>query len=675
MVIGGAGSGKSTVIECLAQWTHRILSKSGDDPNAPYVLKAATTGAASTLIEGSTVHSSLGFDFSSKHTSLNDKKRELKREQLKNLKILIIDEFSMLKSDILYRIHLRLQEITQVYQDFGGINVYLFGDPAQLKPIRGSYIFSEPNCSDYKLAYGDGSDTLWRRFKVINLEENHRQGKDKEYADMLNRVRMGNHTRDDISMLRDKVRPIGSQDLKGALFISAKVKPVTKFNNDAINKIPGRLYISKATHIQAMYKSYKPVIDGSGRIGDTQYVDELSMKVGSRVMLIFNIDVSDLLCNGAIGTIIGIEENQNEKVCGVIVQFDNPSAGREARKRNPMMSLKYPEGTLITKTEQDYSLGRSKGFISSTAKLIQFPLVLAWAVTVHKFQGQTVANPQKVVLDLKSVFEAAQAYVMLSRVQALEQVYILKELPENKIYANILAKLEIERLLTVSLNRNPRKWDDNDPSRLRVCFLNCRSIKNKFDNIKADMNLMKSDVLILTETWLEEGQESIDYQIKGFNMNLNNIGRGRGIACYFNSKFMHRKDMNAKGFSISKITSSQIDVIGVYKSKEGDLKDLVSKINELIDENRFTIIGGDLNICCSKLPNNHLTNKLKEIKFEQIVTQATHIEGGSLDHIYIKQIEEENYEWKLEYFPKYFSDHDALGLTLWKAKIEEIESV
>ena len=158
-------------------------------------------------------------------------------------------------------------------------------------------------------------------------------------------------------------------------------------------------------------------------------------------------------------------------------------------------------------------------------------------------------------------------------------------------------------------------------------------------------------------------------------MKLNNIGRGRGIACYFNNKFMHSKDINSEGISISKITSSQLDIIGVYRSKEGDLKDLVSKIKELIDGKKTTIIGGDLNVCCSKLPNNHLTNKLKEIQFQQIVTQATHIEGGSLDHIYMKQIEEVKYEWDLEHFPKYFSDHDALGLTIWKTKMEDIESV
>ena len=121
--------------------------------------------------------------------------------------------------------------------------------------------------------------------------------------------------------------------------------------------------------------------------------------------------------------------------------------------------------------------------ISSTAKLIQYPIVLAWAVTVHKFQGQTVANPQKVVIDLRSVFEAAQAYVMQSRVQELEQLYILEELPEDKIYANHKALTEIERLLQVSINKNRSDWDnDDDESKIRISFLNCRSIKNKFDH-------------------------------------------------------------------------------------------------------------------------------------------------------------------------------------------------
>ena len=359
MSIGGAG--KSMVIECLTQWAHRILKKAGDDPKTPIVLKAATTGAASTLIDGSTFYFSLGFDFSSKHSSLNEKEKEMKREQLKNLKILIIDEFSMLKADILYRIHLRLREVTQINEDFGGVTIFLFGDPAQLKPIRGSYVFDEPNCLDYKLAYGDGSDSLWRRFDVIKLEENHRQGQDKVYADMLNRIRLNKQTEEDMKKLKTRERSKDHPDIKNALFISAKVKPVKTFNDKALNEVTGKLYVSKATHIQAMVKSYKPRVDQTtGRIGNTQYLDELQLKIGARVMLIFNVDVSDLLCNGALGTVLGIEINQKEIVIALIVKFDNPAEGQEARKQNPMLSQKYPDGTVIKKKEQVESFKKSR---------------------------------------------------------------------------------------------------------------------------------------------------------------------------------------------------------------------------------------------------------------------------------------------------------------------------
>merc|ERR1711888_61771 len=139
-----------------------------------------------------------------------------------------------------------------------------------------------------------------------------------------------------------------------------------------------------------------------------------------------------------------------------------------------MMRNKYPDGTIVKRVEREYSLARNQGLVSSTARLIHFSLVLAWAVTVHKFQGQTVKAPQKVVIDLRSIFEAAQAYVMASRVQELDQLYILEELPENKIYANQTALAEIDRLLQVSKNSNPTKWECRkyEGSTTRISFLN-----------------------------------------------------------------------------------------------------------------------------------------------------------------------------------------------------------
>ena len=120
---------------------------------------------------------------------------------------------------------------------------------------------------------------------------------------------------------------------------------------------------------------------------------------------------------------------------------------------------------------------------------------------MHKIQGQTIERNKKTTVDLKSVFEGAQAYVMLTRVQELDQLYILEELPEDKIYASLPAQNEIERLTRVSINKNPGLWEIIDDTKIRLSFLNCRSMKNKFEHIATDESLMKSDVIMLSESY------------------------------------------------------------------------------------------------------------------------------------------------------------------------------
>ena len=110
---------------------------------------------------------------------------------LKNLALIIIDEMSLVGSDMLYRIHLRLKDVfgTPVTVPFGGINVVLVGDLLQLPPVKSSYIFSTPNLAQFEgLA---NAKPLWKEFKPLILKKNHRQGEDKPYAELLNRARVG----------------------------------------------------------------------------------------------------------------------------------------------------------------------------------------------------------------------------------------------------------------------------------------------------------------------------------------------------------------------------------------------------------------------------------------------------------------------------------------------------
>ena len=130
------------------------------------------------------------------------------------------------------------------------------------------------------------------------------------------------------------------------------------------------------------------------------------------------------------------------------------------------------------------------------------------------------------------------------------------------------------------------------------------------------------------------------------------------------------KSVSAEGYSITKMSSDKLDIFGIYKSKDGNTRSMIMQLTGLITKNRTTIIGGDFNVCALKNPSNLITEELRKLKFEQIVKEATHINGGLLDHLYIKQGKETTYNWELEVSPKYYSDHDCMGITLWKKYCE-----
>ncbi len=434
------------------------------------------------------------------------------------------------------------------------------------------------------------------------------------------------------------------------------------FNIEKMAQISSPLLVMKATHFTKLNSNYKPSIDKAGRIGDTQFLDSLQLKIGSRVMLIHNILVADGLVNGAIGELIGVEKLKNGTVDKLVVRFDSEHTGEESRKCFPILTSKFPGGTPIFKKELEYSLARSNSLVSSTAKLVQFPIIPAFGVTSHRFQGQTISWPSQVVVDLRKVFQTAQSYVMLSRVQSLQQLYILGELPEKKLYVDSKALAEVRRMEKVSLNNHLSPWDEEDKDVIKVVFLNV-IIKNKFQMITTDYHLMKADALLLSETWLDENTENIS--LNGYKHSLQGGGRGGGTAVFYRNNFIISDEMVDDGIYMAKLNAGKVDIINIYRAQYGNMERVVEMVKGLIDIQKTCIVGGDINKCFIKDQNNPLTEFLLAFGFSQMVKNPTHLHGSLLDHIYFCQgPDREKYEVTIESHGKYYTDHDAITIML-----------
>ena len=159
------------------------------------------------ISDGITFHSAFGLKVGNSICYLSDKKRAELRETLSELKLVIIDEISMVGADMLYRIHLRLCTLfnTDEVLPFANINMMLVGDLLQLPPVLGVHVFREPKNLSLKAAYNGLKKPLWEEFQPMILKHNHRQGESKEWAETLNRIREGILNTKDEAALRERI--------------------------------------------------------------------------------------------------------------------------------------------------------------------------------------------------------------------------------------------------------------------------------------------------------------------------------------------------------------------------------------------------------------------------------------------------------------------------------------
>jgi len=207
IVSGVAGTGKSLLIQLLAQI---IEEKFGSKENSLVVL-LAPTGIAAFNINGMTIHRFFKLPIHLKgrlayKPMSNTDKKELRTLLLKVRLIIIIDEFSMVSNIMLGMIYLRLSECFGDKKHFGGKNILLFGDLLQLAPVKADYIFRQINQHDSKTVFGNmGFIDFWSCFSYSELTQNMRQKDDLLYAEMLERIRLGSPSENDIKLLEERL--------------------------------------------------------------------------------------------------------------------------------------------------------------------------------------------------------------------------------------------------------------------------------------------------------------------------------------------------------------------------------------------------------------------------------------------------------------------------------------
>ena len=668
-VTGGAGTGKSHVIQAIHQMAIRTLQYEGENPDNVKVLLTAPTGTAAFNIGGHTLHSVflLPLGQTKSYLKLSDEKRNTLRMKLQELEILIIDEVSMVGTDLLRTLDQRLREIKGIDEIFGRVTVLAFGDLFQLAPVAQKFVF-ELVTDEYDRLAG----SVWQEnFRIIELEEIMRQKEDRIFAEVLNRLRLGKHDDTDEETFRKRV--ISQQDPnypQSALHVFGTNEKVDEHNKKKLGELP-TIPRKLVAHDKkpSVLKRYKPKSDPkfTGGLPEVLY-----LSVGARVMLTRNLDVTDGLVNGALGTIVEFLEYNPPRTqpAAILVQFDQGNVGVSARQSTAFNISHFPSAVPIGVIDAKFTISGKKAGMEITRQ--QFPLRLCWATTIHKVQGLTV---KKIVVSMEGKMADGQVYVAFSRVPSQSSLY-LQDFDAKKLKSSAKVKAELERLhqemplqtyhseIQAVLHATP------DP--IFIAVHNVRSLPKHFRDIILQSHLKSCTAVCFTETWLTSSHSSSTFAIPDYNMvRCDRQGAaGGGLATYVKTSVafeLQDLPIDCTGIEVQCMElqiplHDKLYIATVYRHPSSSLSvfnnAFCNLLRALASRNKPTVIVGDFNI--NLLSATHAASVQQELHkqgFKQYVKHATHISGSLLDHVY------SNVNLAVWQAASYYSDHDILFIT------------
>lgn len=382
-VTGRAGTGKSTLLNHLSWHTSK------------QVVICAPTGVAALNVGGQTIHSLFRLPIGVIGASPIEQTTEL-RKLLNTIDTVVIDEVSMVNADLLDAVDRSLRQARQrPAEAFGGVQVVLFGDPYQLAPVPGD--------GDERAYFEHEYRSMWffdakvwndAELRIVELATIHRQH-EAEFKHLLNGVRHGMVTAEMAQRLNETgARPAPDH---GVITLATTNATVSRINAAALAKLPGRVLTARA--------------DVTGDFGGRTFPadDALELKPGAQVMFLRN-DADQRWVNGSVGVVTRIDDTVRVEVDGDEYEVQPAVWEKHRYSYNP------------TTRELTREV---------VAEFTQFPLRLAWAVTIHKSQGKTY---DRAVVDLgQRSFAPGQTYVALSRITTLDGLHLTRPLRPSDI--------------------------------------------------------------------------------------------------------------------------------------------------------------------------------------------------------------------------------------------------